>query len=106
MMSLLDVRACKAASSRHEGWNSVKNLVMFLKLDLVSSVNPIVRVRNCFHPDGSENTAGRSEPGVSPTIDCLSDHIPPCTVHIRLCMVDGLELSRAVVTAASTPPWI
>ena len=106
MMSLLDVRVCKAASSRHEGWNTVKNLIMFSKPDLVSSVNPIVRVRNCFHPDGSENAGGRSEPGVSPRIGCLPDHIPPCTVHIRLCMVDGPELSRAVATVASTPSWI
>ena len=103
MMSLLDVRACKAASSRHEGWNTVKNLIMFLKPDLVSSVNPIVRVRNCFHLSGSESTGGRSEPEVSPRIDYLPDYIPSFTVHIRFRMVGGPELSRAIATATSTP---
>ena len=105
-MYLLDMQACTAASSRHEGWNAVKKLMMFLKPGLVLSDNPIARVRNCFQFNGSENTGGRSEPGVSPRIECLLSHVPPCTVHIKLCMVDGLELSRAVVTAASTPPWI
>ena len=103
-MVWLDVQMCTAVSSRHEGWNTVKNLVMFSKSDLVSSVNPIARVRNCFHLDGSENIARRSEPGVSPSIDCLLDHVPSCTIHIRFRMVDGLESSRAVVTTASTPP--
>ena len=104
--SLLDVEMCTAVSSRHEGWNAVKNLVMSSKSDLVSSVNAIARMRNCFHLDGSENTGGRSEPGVSPRIECLPNHVPSCTVHIRLRMVDRPELSRAVATVASTPPWI